>query len=189
MKRLLLVGLSLSALALAQHGRAVRAGGGPKVQVNRPAKVETPRVAKQGAGPRAEMKGPVAKDILTHLERHPNAVERLTPLLPEGMAPEVAAEGFKNFGQFNAALHVSQNLGIPFDQLKLEMTGENPKSLGEAIRTLKPDLPEDEATEAAKLAQQQVKADERAVRDQEREQKRAREHQPEAPATPPAPQQ
>ncbi len=185
MKRLLLVGLSLSALALAQQGRAVRAGGGPKVQVNRPAKVETPRVAKQGPGPRTEMKGAVSKDILTHLERHPNAVERLTPLLPEGMTAEAAAEGFKNFGQFNAALHVSQNLGIPFDQLKLAMTGEDPKSLGEAIRTLKPDLPEEEVTQAVKQAQQQVKADEKAVRDRERQQKRDREHQPAPPTTQP----
>jgi hypothetical protein len=34
-----------------------------------------------------------------------------------------AAYGFKNAGQFIAATNVSQNLAIPFEQLKLQMTG------------------------------------------------------------------
>jgi len=34
--------------------------------------------------------------------------------------------GFKNQGQFIAALHVSQNLGIPFADLKTAMTGIRP---------------------------------------------------------------
>jgi hypothetical protein len=34
-----------------------------------------------------------------------------------------ASYGFKNLGQFVAATNVSQNLGIPFEQLKLQMTG------------------------------------------------------------------
>jgi hypothetical protein len=34
-----------------------------------------------------------------------------------------AAYGFKNLGQFVAATNVSKNLGIPFDQLKVQMTG------------------------------------------------------------------
>jgi hypothetical protein len=34
-----------------------------------------------------------------------------------------AAFGFKNLGQFVAATNVSQNLGIPFDKLKVQMTG------------------------------------------------------------------
>jgi len=34
-----------------------------------------------------------------------------------------AAYGFKNLGQFVAATNVSQNLGIPFDKLKVQMTG------------------------------------------------------------------
>jgi hypothetical protein len=34
-----------------------------------------------------------------------------------------AAYGFKNLGQFVAATNVSKNLGIPFDTLKVQMTG------------------------------------------------------------------
>jgi hypothetical protein len=47
---------------------------------------------------------------------------RLTALGYTGTVFE-AAYGFKNLGQFVAATNVSQNLGIPFDQLKLQMTG------------------------------------------------------------------
>src|SRR5439155_26462097 len=36
---------------------------------------------------------------------------------------QAASAGFKNQGQFIAALHVSHNLNIPFDQLKAKLTG------------------------------------------------------------------
>lgn len=49
------------------------------------------------------------------------------------------ASGFKNFGQFVAAVHVSKNLGIPFSDLQGKMTGPNAVSLGKAIQELKPD--------------------------------------------------
>src|SRR5215469_4985973 len=48
------------------------------------------------------------------------------------------AQGFKNLGQFVAAVHVSHNLGIPFDQLKAKMIGPPKESLGKAIEQLKP---------------------------------------------------
>jgi hypothetical protein len=80
---------------------------------------------------------------------------RIKNLLPAGMDPATAASGFKNRGQFIAALHVSQNLGIPFDQLKAKMTGistvtaadgttqtvkSEPLSLGKSIQELRPTL-------------------------------------------------
>jgi hypothetical protein len=37
-----------------------------------------------------------------------------------------------------AAVHVSHNLGIPFDQLKAKMLGPPSQSLGKAIQDLKP---------------------------------------------------
>jgi hypothetical protein len=57
-------------------------------------------------------------------------------------------EGFKNYGQLVAARHVSENLGIDFDQLKTLMTGDNPKSLGQAIQELRPEA--DANAEAAR---------------------------------------
>ena len=48
------------------------------------------------------------------------------------------AQGFKNLGQFVAAVHVAHNLDIPFDQLKAKMMGPPKESLGKAIEQLKP---------------------------------------------------
>jgi len=49
------------------------------------------------------------------------------------------ASGFKNFGQFVAAVHVSHNLGIPFSDLRAKMTGPKAISLAKAIEGLKPE--------------------------------------------------
>lgn len=66
-------------------------------------------------------------------------------LLPDGTNLRTAASGFKNQGQFIAALHVSRNLGIPFNQLKARMTGPNPMPLGKAIQELRPNMSEKNA--------------------------------------------
>src|SRR5215470_15905475 len=42
---------------------------------------------------------------------------RIQSLLPPGTDMKTAESGFKNHGQFIAALHVCKNLNIPFDQL------------------------------------------------------------------------
>jgi hypothetical protein len=44
-----------------------------------------------------------------------------------------AAYGFKNLGQFVAATNVSQNLKIPFDQLKVQMTGLSVDATGNIL--------------------------------------------------------
>lgn len=81
---------------------------------------------------------------------------RLQGLLPQGANLQDAAKGFKNLGQFVAAVHVSHNLGIPFDQLKATMIGPPPKSLGQAIHQLKPNA---DANAEAKKANKQAKKD------------------------------
>jgi hypothetical protein len=53
-------------------------------------------------------------------------------------------------------VHVSKNLGIPFDHLKAKMTGEDAVSLGKAIQELKPEA---EAEAEARKAQQQARQD------------------------------
>lgn len=66
--------------------------------------------------------------------------------------------GFKNFGQFVAAVHVSHNLGIPFSELQAKMTGSNAVSLGKAIQELKPQAnAKDEAKKATTQADNDVK--------------------------------
>ena len=64
----------------------------------------------------------------------------------------LATDGFKNFGQFNAAVNASQNLGIEFADLKAAMTGitlegeptnKPTKSLGQAIQQYRGDVDAD----------------------------------------------
>jgi len=95
----------------------------------------------------------------TRLANNTNLTTRLQPLLPPNTTLEAAASGFKNQGQFIAALHVSHNLGIPFDQLKTEMTGTDHDSLGKAIQDLRPTLGSKTVHSSVKLADQQTKSD------------------------------
>lgn len=67
----------------------------------------------------------------------PGLATTLKPLFPAGADLNLAAAGFKNLGQFVAAAHVSQNLGIPFTALKTEIV-DNGATMGRAIQTLKP---------------------------------------------------
>ena len=60
-------------------------------------------------------------------------------------------------GQYVAAQHVSENLGIPIGALKAKMTGNNAVSLGKAIQQLRPDLPAGAAQSEVKAAEQAAK--------------------------------
>ncbi len=92
---------------------------------------------------------------------NPALVTRLQPLLPSGLTLTDAATGFKNQGQFIAALHVSHNLNIPFAQLKTAMTGTDHDSLGQAIHELRPAV---NAKSAAKTAEHEGAADLKATK-------------------------
>jgi hypothetical protein len=72
------------------------------------------------------------------LTQNTKLASKLQSLLPAGTDLQTAAAGFKNLGQFVAAVHVSHNLGIPFDQLKAAMIGPPTQSLGKAIQQLQP---------------------------------------------------
>lgn len=94
--------------------------------------------------------GKTAADRLQH---NPRLSSKLDSILKSENPPvttdlQTLASGFKNMGQFVAAVHVSKNLGIPFDQLKSTMVGPPAKSLGQAIHTIKPDV--DSKAEARK---------------------------------------
>ena len=77
--------------------------------------------------------------------------DRIAKMLPPNMTLNRASSGFRNQGQFIAAVHVSQNLGIPFADLRAAMLGLprpgttpapnttlTPLSLGQAIQKLRP---------------------------------------------------
>ncbi len=147
----LIVFAGMNGLAAAQHGRPAGAG--------RPT---TPGGA-SGAG--ADRGGrPSADGSTSHssaaktpgelLSQNTKLSSKLSSLLPAGTDLRKASSGFKNLGQFVAAVHVSHNLGIPFDDLKAKMTAG--ESLGQAIHELKPAA---DASAEAKKAQKQSRKD------------------------------
>lgn len=102
------------------------------------------------------------------LLKNTNLATKLQTRLPKGVLVQDACVGFKNLGQFVAAVNVSNNLGIDFAQLKAQMTGTTvsgekiagattTKSLGQAIHTLKPTVDADgEALTAQRQADSMI---------------------------------
>jgi hypothetical protein len=113
------------------------------------------------AHPASDATHPRPVPLPAKIAANPALVTRLQPLLPSGMTLATAATGFKNQGQFIAALHVSRNLNIPFAQLKAEMTGTDHDSLGQAIHQLQPTA---NAKSAIKTAEREARADIDATR-------------------------
>jgi hypothetical protein len=111
---------------------------------------------------------------MTRLMNDPTLSARLLTLMPTGstkMDLMNAANGFRNLGQFIAALHAAKDLNIPFGfgttaapgTLKAEMTGSDHDSLGQAIHELNSKLNaeqvKDEVTNAQTAAKADLKAD------------------------------
>lgn len=71
------------------------------------------------------------------LQRNTNLADKLQSRLPAGTNLMLASAGFRNLGQFVAAVNVSNNLGIPFSQLKTRMVDQG-MSLGQAIQDTRP---------------------------------------------------
>jgi hypothetical protein len=131
------VGAATSSAAGAAAGAGAKAGNG--------AQANTAAQAAGGAG------------IVTHIDSNPQLAGEVHSMLPSGTSLSSAAAGFSNEGQFLAALHASQNLGIPFDQLKAKMTGSSDMSLGAAIHASRPGMSEHDAKEEAKKAEREAK--------------------------------
>lgn len=100
--------------------------------------------------------GTKESSVSERLQDNTKLASKLQSLLPSGTDLQTAAQGFKNLGQFVAAVHVSHNLGIPFDQLKAKMIGPPSESLGKAIQALKPTA---NSKQAASTAQHEADQD------------------------------
>lgn len=150
--------LCLSAVpVLAQHGGGHGSGGGTGLgsmqgrggpDTNRGGTMSGPNRERDNPDMRG---GKTAGELLT---QNTKLSSNLQSLLPKGTNLQQAAKGFKNLGQFVAAVHVSKNLGIPFDDLKAKMIGGD--SLGKSIHELKPDA---DAKAEANKAKKQAKED------------------------------
>ena len=122
------------------------------------ARTTQPRFAQGGAAPApAANTGNGRQTIAARIESNEAVATRVKRILPAGQSIDQASSGFKNQNQFVGALHASQNLNIPFDQLKEKMTGDKPMSLDNAVRALRPDMPQDQAKKEIKKAQAMAK--------------------------------
>jgi hypothetical protein len=124
------------AVSGAQHGHPptppMHATGSAKTTSPAPAPSTTTTTA-----PRIHAAPPPAVNpIAAKVAMKPQLNARVTAMLPKNMTLNQASSGFKNQGQFIAALHVSRNLGIPFRALKSDMTRKH-LSLGQSIQDLK----------------------------------------------------
>lgn len=75
--------------------------------------------------------------IAAKIAKNPSEMVRISAMLPQGMTLDEASAGFRNQGQFIAALNASKRTNIPFEDLKSAMTVDN-LSLGQAVKQLQP---------------------------------------------------
>jgi len=160
--------LALPALAGGSHGGGGGGGGGG----NSSSRSEHTSASQGNSGKIAHANAqhdPTAHDKAEHakssagtktpsqqLAANPKLSDKLSKLLPPGTNMTTAADGFKNLGQFVAAVHVSKNLGISFADLKTRMV--DGASLGSAIKTLKPEANADAETRKARKQAQTTQA-------------------------------
>ena len=155
-----------------------RGGRGPAPQSRRPANVGIPTLPtgqpRSGVGQpsipapneRANPRAVTAPDfnsgsrpslatVQEQIEGKPKLRERLQGMLGNTDVQE-AASGYDNLGRLVSTVQVSNNLNIPFEDLKGSVTGEDRVSLGEAIQLHRPELTAEEANRAASAAEEEA---------------------------------
>jgi hypothetical protein len=129
--------------------------GGPSDRMGQPSSMG--RSGQMGQnGQMGTQSGPKSASQL--LMQNTKLSSNLQSILGSGVNLQDAASGFKNLGLFVAAVHVSKNLNIPFDQLKSAITSDG-GNLGKAIHTADPSLSKKQVKQAVGTAKHQAKAD------------------------------
>ena len=143
--------LAVFVAALPEFASAQGRGGANKpVKTSRPVtQVKTQKPSKPTAGPRKATAARAPKTTPPPaLPKNARLVERLQKLLPNGIDINDAAADFRSQGQFVAAVHASNNLNVPFEDLKSYMVDDG-MSLGQAIKKLRPGVDAEQATTTA----------------------------------------
>ena len=135
------------------HAAATQTHGNPHTTA--PSKPATSPNSGKTTTPTTTTTTTTLNPIAAKISSHPQLASRLTAMLPKGITLDQASAGFKNQGQFIAALHVSQNLGIPFKDLRTQMVTDH-RSLGQSIQTLKKSA---NSTTAVKTAEKEADDD------------------------------
>lgn len=153
---ILILAVSVALLGLplyAQHGH----GGGPSMGGGMGHSMDHSTGNPHSSSDTGKGTGSKQSSVSERLQDNTKLSSKLQSLLPAGTNLQQAAQGFKNLGQFVAAVHVSHNLGIPFDQLKAKMIGPPSESLGKALQALKPAAnSKEETSKAEKQARQDM---------------------------------
>jgi hypothetical protein len=126
------------------HGGGPKAGKAMVSAPKSPKATKAPKAApapKAGKAPKAA-KAPKATPTTTgapltpvqqKLQKNAKLQAKLAARLPAGTDVMAASKGFKNLGQFVAAVNASHNTGIPFADLKTRMVTDG-MSLGQAVK-------------------------------------------------------
>ena len=144
------VSISAQGRGNGQAKKATQAKPAAKAQA-RAAKTQTRTVKADARTAKAETRAAraetkAARTETTAVKTNPNQEARLLARLPPGATIQDASLGFKNRGQFIAAVNASTNHNIPFYELKARMTGipvgstvptTTPMSLGQALQSFK----------------------------------------------------
>ena len=83
---------------------------------------------------------PVEMKVANGFDKNPYLASVLKPIVPQRSTLTQSAMGFKNQREFITALHLSRNLVIPFDQIKIRITGDHRMSLSDSLRDIRPSL-------------------------------------------------
>jgi len=146
----LVVGI-LFAAAIMQAQRGSRGGGGGGQGT-----MTTPGVGSVGI-PSSAPEGTTRTND-TELRINDKLTAKLKTLLPEGSDPHYLSKGFAELKDFVTTVHASNNLKVPFGDLKHKMADGSPKELQKAIHELKPDAdPKAETKKASEQAKQDIK--------------------------------
>jgi hypothetical protein len=93
------------------------------------------RTKKSATG--AAAPGVALSPVQQKLQGNTNLASKVSDRLPAGTNLMTASAGFRNLGQFVAAVNVSNDQQIPFAELKKRMVGDG-MSLGRAMQDLRP---------------------------------------------------
>ena len=93
----------------------------------------------------------VLTPVQQKLQRNTNLASKLESRLPKGTDLMLASEGFRNLGQFVAAVNASHNHDLDFVQLKTAMVDEG-MSLGQAMKDQRSTLTTTDATQVQREA-------------------------------------
>ena len=153
MKRFLTLIAAAAALGLTAFAYA----GGPEDQAGatQPSPAEQPSVP--STDPTTPYAGQTDPSAAAQSSASTAQSTRLAAIVPSGMSAQEACTGFRSVEECAATLHASQNLSIPFADLKSRVTGG--AKLGAAIHQLKPEA---NVKAQVRKAEEQARSDTRS---------------------------